>query len=93
MSFFADLALCPFPAAGLTAVKSVAVVDPGNAGLYMTPGNSVLYTITVNNSAAATAPADDITISDTLPDNLTFISATTTGFTGGAFGSPALPRR
>jgi len=91
MSYFADLALCPFPTADLTAVKSVEVFDPANAGLYMTPGNEILYRITVNNSATATAAASDINISDTLPDNLTFVSATTTGFTGGAFGSPALP--
>ena len=57
----------------------------------MTPGNEILYKITVNNSAAATAVASDINISDTLPDNLTFVSATSTGFTGGAFNSPVLP--
>lgn len=91
MSFFADMALCPVPMAELTAVKSVSVFDPGNVGLYMTPGNEVLYTITVNNSDTATAEAEDIDLSDTLPDNVRFISATTTGFTGGAFGAPALP--
>jgi uncharacterized repeat protein (TIGR01451 family) len=57
----------------------------------MTPGNEVLYRITVTNSNTATAQADDIDISDTLPTNLRFVSATTTGFTGGAFGTPALP--
>lgn len=91
MSFFADMALCPLPMADLSAVKSVEVFDPTNAGLYMTPGNEILYRITVNNSAVATAAASDINISDTLPDNLTFVSATTTGFTGGAFGAPPLP--
>jgi len=91
MAFFADFALCPFLAADLTAIKSVEVFDPANIGLYMTPGNEILYRITVNNSAVATAAASDININDTLPDNLTFVSATTTGFTGGAFGSPALP--
>jgi len=91
MAFFANLRVCPQPTADLTAVKSVDVFDPTNIGLYMTPGNEIIYTITVNNSAAATAPANDITIGDILPDNLIFVSATTTGFTGGAFGSPALP--
>ena len=57
----------------------------------MTPGNEVLYKITVTNDATATAPAEDVDISDTLPENLRFVSATTTGFTGGAFGSPDLP--
>jgi len=91
MGFFANLRVCPILAADLTAVKSVEVFDPANAGLYMTPGNEVLYTITVNNSAAATAEATDIDLSDILPANVSFVSATTTGFTGGAFGTPDLP--
>jgi len=57
----------------------------------MTPGNEVLYRITVENSASAGADATDIDLSDTLPDNVRFVSATTTGFTGGAFDAPALP--
>jgi len=57
----------------------------------MTPGNEFLYTIAVNNSAAATVTANNIRIGDTLPDNRTFVSATTKGFTGRIFGSPALP--
>ena len=75
----------------LTAVKSVEVYDPLNQGLYMIPGNEVLYRITVTSGATSTVEAQDIDLSDTLPDNVRFISATTTGFTGGAFGSPALP--
>ena len=85
------LTMCPRLLADLEAVKSVEVYDPTNAGLYMTPGNEVLYKITVTNSPTATADADSIDLSDTLPDNVRFVSATTTGFTGGAFGSPALP--
>ncbi len=87
----APITMCPFLAADLTAVKSVEVYDPANEGLYMTPGNEVLYRITVTNSDTATADADAIDLSDTLPDNVRFVSATTTGFTGGSFGSPALP--
>lgn len=86
-----EMTMCPRLIADITAVKSVEVYDPANAGLYMTPGNEVLYRITVNNSATANADAEDIDLSDTLPDNVRFVSATTTGFTGGAFGSPALP--
>jgi len=77
--------------ADLTAVKSVEVFDPANVGLYMTPGNEVLYRITVTNAATSTAEAQDIDLSDTLPENVRFISAETTGFTGGAFGTPDLP--
>ena len=85
------ITMCPRLLAELSAVKSVEVYDPANAGLYMTPGNEVLYRITVNNSATATADATDIDLSDTLPSNVRFVSATTTGFTGGAFSSPDLP--
>ena len=83
--------MCGRRLADLNAVKTVDVYDPANLGLYMTPGNEVLYKITVTNSATATAAAEDVDISDTLPTNLEFVSATTTGFTGGAFGSPDLP--
>ena len=41
--------------ADLTAVKSVEVYDPTNVGLYMIPGNEVLYRITVTNAASSTA--------------------------------------
>lgn len=85
------LDMCPSLKANLSAVKTVEVYDPGALGLYMTPGNEVLYKITVTNSATATADAEDVDITDTLPTNLKFVSATTTGFTGGSFGSPALP--
>lgn len=87
----APITMCPPVAADLSAVKTVEVYDPDSLGLYMTPGNEVLYKITVTNSATATASADDVDISDTLPDNLKFVSASTTGFIGGAFGTPALP--
>lgn len=83
--------MCGRRIADLDAVKTVEVYDPGSLGLYMTPGNEVLYKITVTNSASATAIAEDVDITDTLPTNLKFVSATTTGFTGGAFGTPDLP--
>jgi len=86
-----EITMCPRLIADISAVKSVEVYDPTNVGLYMTPGNEVLYKITVSNSATANADAEDIDLSDTLPDNVRFVSAATTGFTGGAFGSPDLP--
>lgn len=75
----------------LTAVKTVEVLDTANEGLYMTPGSLVVYKITVNNSATSNVPANDIELTDTLPDNVKFLSAVATGFTGGSFVSPALP--
>jgi len=86
-----EFAMCPRTAAELSAVKTVEVNDPGGLGLYMTPGNEVLYKITATNAATATASAQDVDIQDTLPPNLKFISASTTGFTGGSFGTPDLP--
>ena len=83
--------MCGRRKADLNAMKTVEVYDPSSLGLYMTPGNEVLYKIIVTNSAAATASADDVDISDTLPENLKFVSASTTGFSGGAFGTPDLP--
>jgi len=75
----------------LNAIKSVEVYDPDNLGLYMTPGNEVLYKITVTNAETSNASANNVDIVDTLPENLKFISAETIGFTGGNFGNPDLP--
>jgi len=83
--------MCGRRIADLNAVKTVEVYDPTALGLYMTPGNEIIYKITVTNSASATAAAEDVDIADTLPANLKFVSASTSGFTGGAFGSPDLP--
>lgn len=83
--------ILPMPVADITAVKTVEVYDPASVGLYMTPGNEVIYKITVSNSDVATAEANDIDISDTLPSTVKFVSATTTGFIAGAFGTPDLP--
>ena len=87
MSFFANFRVCPPLVADLSAVKSVEIADPGQ-GLYMTPGNEVIYKITVTNGSDATTSADNIDIADTLPDNLTFLSASITGFTGGTLSEP-----
>jgi uncharacterized repeat protein (TIGR01451 family) len=86
------ITMCPRRLADITAEKLVEAYDPGATGdVYMTPGSEVLYKIRVTNSAAAEASADDIDITDTLPPNLRFVEASTTGFVGGSFGGPALP--
>ncbi len=77
--------------ANVTAAKTVEVFDPANQGLYLTPGNEVIYRITATNADTSNVAATDINIMDTLPDNVAFISAETIGFTSGAFGSPDLP--
>jgi len=88
MGFFANMKLCTAEQADISAVKSVEIADPSQ-GIYMVPGSELIYKITVTNSANATAAADDIAISDTLPNTLTFLSASTTGFTGGSLSNPA----
>lgn len=90
-SIFGNFAACPPLTADLSAQKTVAVYDPAGLGLYAVPGQDMLYTITVENSASATASATDIVLTDVLPDTVTFISASLSGFTGAVFDSPPLP--
>lgn len=52
---------------------------------YAIPGACVEYTITATNNGAAAA--NSIDIADTLPDNLTFVAASFTGFEDGT-GTP-----
>jgi len=77
--------------ANITATKTVEVFDPAGEGLYLTPGNEVIYRITAVNADTSNVAATDIVISDTLPDNVEFLAAESTGFTSGAFGTPDLP--
>jgi len=72
----------------LTAQKTV---ETKVADAFSIPGESILYRITATSGVDANVDADGVVIHDVLPDNLRFVSATTTGFTGGTFNSPALP--
>ncbi len=86
--------------ADLTATKAVSVFTqdgsgcttipgtPGAGDQYSVPGACVEYVITTTNTGA-TASATSIDISDVLPDELEFINAAPSGFTGGAFAQPA----
>ena len=82
--------------ADITAIKDVAMHSqdgstctaiPGTpvAGGYFVPGGCVEYTITVTNSGSDAAT--DIDVSDTLPAELLFAAANTSGFTGGSLGT------
>ena len=91
-----DIQICRRLLPDIEATKSVSVYDPGNLGLYMTPGNEVEYAISVVNKGpvnggAAEGDAEDIDLTDTLPGNLQYVSATTTGFTGGAITTEPAP--
>ena len=83
--------------ASLTASKAVAVVttNPTNCatdaivGGFATPGACVEYTISAAN-AVGSADATDIAISDVLPNEVEFVSATPSGFTtAGTLTTPA----
>lgn len=91
-----DISICRRLLPDINATKTVEVYDPGNQGLFMTPGNEVLYTIAVENrgptlGGAAEAAAADLDLSDILPDNLQFVSATASGFTAGSITNPIAP--
>lgn len=83
--------------AALSASKAVAVVAtiPVNcatdavAGGFAVPGACVQYVITAANAAGASAAASNIAISDVLPDEVAFVSASQAGFTtSGALSTP-----
>lgn len=86
--------------ANLTAKKEVEIFSedgsgcatiPGSAGTgnqYIIPGACVEYVVEVKN-LGATVTATNIAVSDDLPTELTYVTAATTGFTGGTFTQPA----
>ena len=84
----------------LAATKTVSVIATNLAGTfncqsgaqvsaneYSVPGSCLEYRIEVVNSGSAAAGIT--TISDTLPDELTFVDAVFTNFTGGTPAEPA----
>ncbi len=62
---------------------------PASGEQYSIPGACVEYKITVTNTGGTSA--SDLTVNDVLPDEIEFIGADTSGFTGGSFTSPVLP--
>ncbi len=86
--------------ADLTGSKAVSIFTedgtgcssiPGTAGSgdqYSIPGACVQYVITVANTGSS-ATATDIAVADVLPDELTYIAAAVSGFTGGSLTEPA----
>ncbi len=84
----------------LTAAKAVSIFTqdgtgcstipgtPGSGDQYSVPGACVEYVITATNNGA-TASATAIAITDVLPNDLRFITATPGGFSGGSFSQPA----
>lgn len=87
--------------ADIAATKAVTVFSEDGTGCatipgtppageqYAIPGSCVEYTITINNTGGT--DATDLIVNDILPSDIEFVAATTTGFTGGGFATPALP--
>jgi len=67
-----DLNFCPVLAAELTGQKTAAVYDPLSVGLYMVPGNDVVYTITFTNIGGGAADSDSVEIVDAIPAEIEF---------------------
>ena len=84
-----DISICRRLLPDIEATKSVSVYDPGNLGLFMTPGNEVEYALSVVNKGpvnggTAEGDAEGIVLTDILPPTLTYVSASTSGFNGGS---------
>jgi len=67
-----DLNFCPVLTAELTGQKTTAVYDPLSEGLYMIPGNDVVYTITFTNIGDGAADSDSVEIIDAIPSEIEF---------------------
>lgn len=63
--------------------------SPAAGDQYSIPGACIQYVITVENTGGTNAT--DLIINDVLEDELEFIAASVSGFTGGTFNTPALP--
>ncbi len=53
-------------------VKSIATGDSQTSPVSVSRGETFNYLYTLENDSSATAPARDVVVKDTLPDNLTF---------------------
>ncbi|MCF6220256.1 MAG: proprotein convertase P-domain-containing protein [Robiginitomaculum sp.] len=67
-----DLNFCPVLTAVLGAQKTAAIYDPLSEGLYMIPGNDVIYTIRFTNTGDGAADADSVVIIDAIPPEIEF---------------------
>lgn len=72
--------------AELEAISDVAVYDPTSAGLYMAPGNDVVYSLLVRNIGLLAADTDSIVLIERVPDELEFYNGTTSDFGNNVFG-------
>ncbi|MEP6343443.1 MAG: hypothetical protein ABJ275_09020 [Maricaulaceae bacterium] len=60
--------------ANIAAQKTVETWDPQSIGLYSTPGNDVLYKITVTHLGGATLDNNSVFLADSLPREIMFFN-------------------
>ncbi len=56
----------------LSSVKTVSIWDPNGTGIYMVPGNDVIYAITATHESGGPTDIDSVVIIDKIPDNIVF---------------------
>ena len=73
---------CQEASAAITASKSVSVYDPNALNIYATPGNDIIYTITVANAGPGNASADSLFLVDNMPSEISFYNDDQNGTNG-----------
>lgn len=67
-----DVSFCPNIKADISALKTAAIYDPLSEGLYMVPGNDVVYTLTFINEGTGPTDANSVVLIDAMPDEIEF---------------------
>ena len=70
------------PFATITASKSVSVYNPDTLNIYATPGNDVIYTITVANAGPGSASTNSMFLVDNMPNEISFYNDDQNGTNG-----------
>ena len=78
-----DVAVYTCTPASLTMTKTSALVVNGSNPAFSIPGNDVLYTIQVDNTASGVTTNNSIFVYDTLPGELTFFNGDVNGASPG----------
>ena len=73
---------CQEASAAITASKSVSVYNPDALDIYATPGNDVIYTITVANAGPGSASANSMFLVDNMPSEISFYNDDQNGTNG-----------
>lgn len=72
--------------AELTALRTAAVYDPLSEGLYATPSNDLIFTLTVTNVGSLASDTDSVVLVDEIASDTIFYNGATTDFGGNVIG-------